>query len=147
MPQQVILKGLDDMQAAFKAIGSIPLTVTKRAVSAMGAVAASSIKTEGEAMGVRDPESGEHILDHISVSKPIKRDDGVKAFVTFTGTRQRGNTKTRNAEIAYINEYGAPRRGIPARPFISTGMARHEDEISAPADEIIGGWIEQTYSK
>ena len=48
-------------------------------------------------------------------------------------------------EIAYINEYGAPRRGISARPFISTAMAQGEDEIAAPADEIIGGWIEKTY--
>ena len=145
----VILTGFDELQYAFKAISSIPLTVSKQAVSAMGEVAKTAIKSEGEAMGVRDPESGEHILDNIALSKPKKRKDGVKAFVTFKGVRTRGNTRTWNAAIAYINEYGAPgpKRRIPARPFISTAMAKYGDEISAKADDIIGDWIEKTYGQ
>lgn len=147
---EVILEGFDELQDAFKAIGEIPASISREAVRAMGAVAVDKVKSEGEAMGVRDddPDAKDHILDHIALSKPKKgRDGNMKAFVTFTGARQRGNTRTWNAAIAYINEYGAPKRGISARPFISTAMARYEDEISAPAEEIVGGWIEKTFSK
>lgn len=145
---EVILEGFDELQDAFRAIKSIPLAVSKQAVSAMGEIAKAAVKAEGEAMGVRDPDSDEHILDHIAFSKPKKgRDGNVKGWVTFKGVRQRGNTRTWNAAIAYINEYGAPQREIPARPFIATAMDKHENEISAPADEIIGGWIEKTYGQ
>lgn len=145
---EVILTGFDELQDAFKAISEIPANISRDAVRAMGTVAVDKVKMEGEAMGVRDPDSDEHVLDHIALSKPKKgRDGNMKAFVTFKGVRQRGNTRTWNAAIAYINEYGAPQRGITARPFISTAMARNEKEIAAPAEEIIGGWIEKTYSE
>ena len=145
---EIILTGFDELQDAFKAIREIPDNISRNAVRAMGDVAVNKVKAEGEAMGVRDPDSNEHILDHIALSKPKKgRDGNMKAFITFKGVRQRGNTRTWNSAIAYINEYGAPHRGISARPFISTGMARNENEITAPAEEIIGGWIENTYAK
>lgn len=144
----VILHGFDELQEGFKAIASIPLQVSKQAVQAMGDEACRAVKAEGEAMGVRDPDSDEHILDHIALSKPKKgRDGNVKAFVTFRGVRIRGKTKIWNAAIAYLNEYGAPRRGIAPKPFIMTAMARGEEQIAAPADEIIGGWIEKTFQR
>ena len=145
----VVLTGFDELQDAFKAISAVPFTVTRRALDSMAEVAEEKIRATGESMGVRDPDPDvqEHILDRISHSKPKQTEDGGKAFITFLGSRLRGNTVTRNAAIAYINEYGAPRRGISARPFISTGMTKNDKEISAPAEEIIGGWIEKTFSK
>ena len=145
----VVLTGFDELQDAFKAISAVPFTVTRRALDGMAEVAEEKIRATGESMGVRDPDPDvqEHILDKISHSKPKQTEDGGKAFITFLGSRLRGNTVTRNAAIAYINEYGAPRRGISARPFISTGMTKNDKEISAPAEEIIGGWIEKTFSK
>lgn len=144
----VVLTGFDELQDAFKAISSVPFTVTRQALDGMAEVAEDKIRATGESMGVRDPDPNvtEHILDNISHSRPKQTEDGGKAFITFLGSRQRGNTITRNAAIAYINEYGAPHRGITARPFIFTGMAKNEKEITAPAEEIIGGWIEKTYS-
>lgn len=145
----VVLTGFDELQDAFKAISAVPFSVTRRALDGMAEVAEEKIRATGESMGVRDPDPDvqEHILDRISHSKPKQTEDGGKAFITFLGSRLRGNTVTRNAAIAYINEYGAPRRGISARPFISTGMTKNDKEISAPAEEIIGGWIEKTFSK
>ncbi len=145
----VVLTGFDELQDAFKAISAVPFSVTRRALDGMAEVAEEKIRATGESMGVRDPDPDvqEHILDKISHSKPKQTEDGGKAFITFLGSRLRGNTVTRNAAIAYINEYGAPRRGISARPFISTGMTKNDKEISAPAEEIIGGWIEKTFSK
>ena len=70
---------------------------------------------------------------------------GGYADVTFSGSRQRGNTKTRNAEIAFVNEYG--RQGQTARPFIRQAGEQYADEIAAPGERILGDWMEQTFAE
>ena len=64
--------------------------------------------------------------------------------VTFSGTRTRGRTKTRNAEIAFINEYG--KRGQAPRPFIRQAAEQGADTIAKPGEEIIGDWLEKMAS-
>ena len=58
--------------------------------------------------------------------------------------RERANgrkikTKTRNAEIAFVNEYGA--RGIPARPFIKQGIEKKEKEAFDRAEAVFDKWL------
>lgn len=139
------LEGFDELNAAFNRIGSIPESVTFRALDAMAAVALGKIKALGESMGVRDPESSVHILDKLKAGKARKRKGGGSKDITFIGKRRRHGKDVRNAEIAFINEYG--KRGQPARPFIGTAMARNEAEIAAPGAEIIGDWIENTFEQ
>ena len=54
--------------------------------------------------------------------------DGSSISIYPQGARERGKKKIRNGEIAFINEYGAPRRGIAARPAIKTATAKKEQE-------------------
>ena len=139
------LYGLDELNDAFRRISDIPDKVTEEALDAMAEVAADKIRAKGESMGVRDPESDVHILDKVSTKRKAKiTDTGGYKMITFTGTRTRGKTKTRNAEIAFVNEYG--KTGQPARPFVRNAMSEGEDEIVRPAGEIIGDWIEQEYT-
>lgn len=135
--------GFEDLQDAFRRISEIPWPVTAEALDGMAEVAMTEIRAEGERMGVRDPESDVHILDNIKRSKAKQTESGGTEAITFRGSRTRGNTKTRNAEIAFVNEYG--KRGQRARPFIGTAMTAKEDEISAPAEEVIGAWIENNF--
>ena len=138
------LTGFDDLADAFQRISEIPFDVTADALDAMAAVAADQIRSTGESMGVRDPESDVHILDKIKkASKAKKTDSGGYLNISFSGSRRRGKTTTRNAEIAFVNEYG--KKGQPARPFIGTAMSRNEDAISDPAEKVIGDWIEDTF--
>lgn len=139
------LLGFEDLDDAFRRIADIPDEVTVSALDAMAPVAAEKIKQSGEAMGVRDPESDVHILDKIKTGKAKITADGGYEDITFSGTRRRGNTRTRNAEIAFVNEYG--KRGQPARPFIGKAMTQNEDTIAAPGEKIVGDWIEKEYSK
>ena len=136
------MHGFDDLNEAFNRIGNIPFDVTAEALDAMAKVAASEIKSTGESVGVRDPDSDVHILDKITRKKPVQTEGGGYEKITFSGTRTRNGTKTRNAEIAFVNEYG--KRGQPARPFIRNAMER-EDEIAAPGEKIIGDWIENEF--
>lgn len=136
------LKGLEELDHMFGQLANIPEKVTESAVAAMAEVAEKKIKAVGERMHVRDPESSVHILDKISHTKIKKSGTGAECYVTFKGSRKRGNTKTTNAEIAFVNEFG--HRGQPARPFIKTALTQYADEIAAPAERILGDWIEQT---
>ena len=139
------LTGFDDLEDAFRRISEIPFDVTAEALDAMAAVAADAIRSTGESMGVRDPESDVHILDRVKPRKPKKTTEGGYEMISFTGTRRRGNTTTRNAEIAFVNEYG--KRGQPARPFIGTAMNRGADQIQDQAEKVIGDWIEKEFKQ
>lgn len=138
------LTGFEDLEDAFRRISEIPFDVTAKALDAMAEVAAEKIRTTGESMGVRDPESDVHILDKITRKKAKKTESGGYELITFAGTRTRKGIKTRNAEIAFLNEYG--KTGQPARQFIGTGMNRGADQIQDQAEKVIGDWIEETFS-
>ena len=137
--------GSSELNDAFTRISDIPWPVTEQALDGMAKVAATEIKSTGEYMGVRDEDSDVHILDHITTKKAKQTDDGGYEKITFDGTRQRGKTTTRNAEIAFVNEYG--KRGQDARPFIKTALTQNESMISAPGERIIGDWIENEFKK
>ena len=137
------LYGFEDLQDALSRIGSIPFDVLEDALDGMSDVAAAKIRAQGGSMGVRDPESDVHILDKIKRGKAKKTDDGGYADITFSGSRTRNGTTTRNAEIAFVNEYG--KRGQAARPFIGLAMTQNEKTIQDAAEEVIGDWIEKTF--
>ena len=139
------LTGFDGLEDAFRRISEIPFDVTAEALDAMAEVAAEKIRSTGESMGVRDPESDVHILDKIKPRKPKKTEYGGYEMISFTGSRTRGKTRTRNAEIAFINEYG--KRGQPARQFIGTAMNRGADQIQDQAEKVIGDWIEKEFKQ
>lgn len=139
------IQGMDELSEALRRIGEVPPEVKTRALGSMADIAAAGIKRSGEAMGVRDPESSVHVLDKISKSKAKITAEGGYQDITFSGSRTRGATKTRNAEIAFVNEYG--KRGQPARPFIGQAMNQNEEKIAAAGGDVLGDWIEKEYVK
>ena len=141
----VTLEGFAELDEMFRKLGDVPFDVTARALDAMAEEGERAVRSTGGAMGVRDPESDIHILDRVTRSKPRQTDDGGKSAVTFSGSRTRGNTKTRNAEIAFVNEYG--KRGQPARPFIGQAMTQNEEKIAAAGGDVLGDWIEHEFTK
>jgi len=139
------VSGLDELSAAFGRIGNIPWSVSEEALNGMAEVAADKVKAQGESMGVRDPESDVHILDTIKPVKAKQDDDGGHQDITFSGNRIRNGKKVRNAEVAFINEFG--KQGQPARPFIGTAMTKNEKAITDPGAKVIGDWIENEFSR
>ena len=61
-------------------------------------------------------------------------------YVTPTGTRRRGNTTTRNAEIAYVNEYGT--NSIQARGFIRKANEKCADETTTAEFMVYNRFLE-----
>lgn len=139
------IEGMDGLNAAFGRIQNIPADAKTKALSDMADIAAAAIRRSGEAMGVRDPESEVHILDKISKAKAKLTASGGYQEITFSGSRRRGNTTTRNAEIAFVNEYG--KRGQQARPFIGQAMTTNEEQIAAAGGDALGDWIETEFTR
>lgn len=137
--------GFDDLDDALHRLGQPPDEIKSQALTAMAQVAAGKIKSQGEALGVRDPESDVHILDTIKVNKPKLNENGGVCTITFKGSRRRGRKRVRNAEIAFVNEYGS--RHQSARPFIGQALTQNEKAIVDPGAEIIGDWIEKTFKE
>lgn len=142
---KIELKGFDDLCEAFNRIADIPPEITSEALEEMAKVGEAKVRETGQVMGVRDPESNVHILDKIKRLKPELTSGGGYSIVTFEGKRKRGKKETRNAEIAFINEYGS--RKVKARPFIGTAVHKYEDQIVKPALDIVGDWIENEFEK
>lgn len=125
MPK-VEIDGLDDLLLSFRELAQIPDEVVDDMLNAQADIAAAAQQEEAKKMLVGDYVTGTTAL---SIKKgKIKLKNGQRVlYVTPTGTRKRGKrkiSKTRNAEIAFINEYGDPGRRIPARPFIRTANER-----------------------
>ena len=139
----VKLEGFSELDRMFAELGDVPFDVTSEALLAMAAEGEKAVRSTGSAMGVRDPESNVHILDKITHTKSKETDDGGVCYVTFSGSRTRGKTRTRNAEIAFINEYG--KRNQTARPFIRQAAEQYADQIAAPGEKILGDWQEKTF--
>ena len=135
--------GLDELNKAFGRIKAIPQEVTSRALASMADIAAKEIRLSGESMGVYDPESETHILDKITTTKPKLTPEGGYQDITFSGTRVRGNKRVRNAEIAFINEYG--KRNQPARPFIGKAMTANDKKMADAAADVLGDWLEKIF--
>lgn len=137
--------GFDRMDAWFQKIGTIPWPVMWGAIDDMAIVAEKAVRATGKAMGVRDPKSRVHILNKVTHTIPKVTASGAFSDVTFSGNRKRGNTRTRNAEIAFINEYG--KAGQQPRPFIRTAVAQYGDQIAAAGEKALGDWMEETFNK
>lgn len=133
--------GTEDLAAAFKKMSNIPNDVKAKAMTAAGNIVAEEQRRVGEEKGIRDPESNAHILDKIKVNKPKIEENGASVTITFSGSRKRGRTSTRNAEIAFINEFG--KRGQPARPFISVANKKAQERALDAAADVIHDYIEK----
>ncbi|MEE1273286.1 MAG: hypothetical protein UHI81_02170 [Olegusella sp.] len=142
---RVSLEGFSDVDAMFAKLGDVPWDVTRQALDQMAEAGEDAVRRTGRSMGVRDPESGVHILDKVPHTKPKQTDGGGYCEVTFSGSRRRGNTTTRNSEIAFINEYG--KEGQPARPFIRQAGEQYGDQISEPGEKVVGDWMVDTFNE
>lgn len=139
------IHGADELALDIHRAGEIPDDVKTKIAEAGVKVLVEGTKEYARAMNVYDEESNVHIVDKVKFSKPnIKK--SIKSYVTFSGTRKRGEnkTKTRNAEIAFINEFGADQKGIAPRPFMKKAVKKYQDKAIEEAAKVFYKWLEKT---
>lgn len=130
------VNGIDDLCDAMAKVQNVPDNIITDMLQAMGEVAKKAIESSAKAKGIVG--TGLTIAS-IKLKRPKITPTGGETTVTFAGSRTRGKTTTRNAAIAFINEFG--KRGQPARPFIKEAIDKEGDRIGDAGTEIFNKWF------
>ena len=128
--------GLDELLLDMQAVAELPDEVVIAMLDADADVTVEAQKRAGRAMGVTDSGT---MLRSIQKGKPKLRKGQRVLYITPTGSRKRGEKRVRNAEIAFINEYG--KKGQKARPFIRTGNETSAKEATEAALRVYDRWL------
>lgn len=65
--------------------------------------------------------------------------------VAPTGTRPNGRKEKRKAEVAFLNEYGVPSKGMSARKFMEAAVEAEEDALKEIAQKAINKYIDKIF--
>lgn len=101
-------------------------------------VAEEQKKTAQSMLGGRGYGTG-LTASSVKVKKPKRRKGGREISITFNGTRPNGRKSKRNAEVAFINEYGTSRQ--PAQQFIRIANETAADEALGRQEAIYDDWL------
>lgn len=131
------VSGLDELMLSMKEIEEIPEDVVDEMLNAQADVLIEAQKAEGKTMGVHRTGL---TLSKIRKTKVKRTKGGGRAIYVYPhGSRKRGEKSTRNAEIAFVNEFG--KRGQRARPFIHTANERSAEKTTKAAFVIYDRWL------
>lgn len=129
--------GIDGVMLSLGEAAEIPEDVLDQMLQAQADIAVPAIKAKGQAYGL--VRTGQ-MLRSIKAGKP-KWAKGVRVqYITPTGSRRRGKTETRNAEIAFIAEYG--KRNQKARPFMRDAIEAAGDSMEQAAAARYDAWLQ-----
>lgn len=122
--------GIAGLTFSLEEVAKMPVELQDEMLNAGADVLIPAQKAKIRQYGIYDLSNREtrHVADSVGKSKPKVRKGSRVIYVTAKGARLRGEKKTRNAAILYINEFG--KRNQKARPAI-----RDSTEEAAPRVE------------
>lgn len=138
---RLTVNGLDALSDDFAALARLPDSVIEGILEAEADVILPAQRAEIEKQW-NGPKNFSTGMSAKSIKKgKVKKDrDGRSLSIYPQGTRKRGGRTTRNAEIAFINEYG--KRGQPARPAISTANMKKEKEATDAGERVYNQFLD-----
>ena len=130
-------QGLDELILDMQAVAELPDEVVDEMLNAQADIVVQAQQEQGRAMGVADTG-----LTLRSIKKgKVKVKKGVRVlYITPTGTRGRGAKRIRNAEIAFVNEYG--KKGQKARPFIRLANEKSAQAATQAAADVYDRFLQ-----
>ena len=138
---RLTVSGLDALSDDFAALARLPDKVIEGILEAEADVILPAQRAEIEKQwnGPKNLSTG---MSAKSIKKgKVKKDrDGRSLSIYPQGTRKRGGRTTRNAEIAFINEYG--KRGQPARPAIDAANKKKEKEAIDAGERVYNQFLD-----
>lgn len=131
--------GLDGLMLSLREIAEIPEDVQDEILNAQADVVAEAQRRKIRAYGIYDGTSPVHVANSVKKGK-VKLKNGQRVLYVYpTGTRTRGKVKTRNAEIAFVNEFG--KRGQKARPAIGDANESCAEETTQAGLRVYDEWL------
>lgn len=125
---QFNINGLDGLIMDLEQIKELPDPTAEKMLLAQANVIEKAQRETGRAFGVYRTGATLASITHSGMKRGANGDK--EMYIYPQGVNARG---TRNAEVAFINEYGAPERGIAARPFIRTANEKAAEEAAEEA--------------
>lgn len=145
---RVEFSGIDEVVTSLTELSELPDEVIDAMLNARADVVVKAQRAEARKLGTEYRNKGQKKnyatgMTANSIRKgKVKVKDGQRVlYITPTGSRRRGKTKTRNAEIAFLNEYGT--RTINARNFIRIANERAADAATAAEFEVYSRYLEK----
>ena len=127
------VEGLEKLTMDYHQLTRLPREVQDRMLNAGADVLASAQRERAIDYDVWDPESSIHLADSIQKTGCKTGKDGRVIYVYPQGERIRDGVTTRNAEIAFIAEFGRPgangKGKIAPRPFIRDANEEAEEVV------------------
>lgn len=134
---RLTVSGLDELAEDLAALAQLPESVIDDMLTAQADVIEPEQKRTAQAMGVYDTGL---TASSIQRTKAKKTKGGRSLDITFKGSRKRNGRTVRNAEIAFVNEYG--RRGQAPRPFLQTAIQRKEQEAVEASERVYHAYLD-----
>lgn len=145
---KVEFKGIDEVELSFKELAALPDELIDEMLNARADVIVEAQRAEARKLGkeyrnkgqAKDYSTG---LTARSIQKgKVKVKDGQRVlYITPVGSRKRGKTVTRNAEISFENEFGT--RTIQARNFLRKANEQSADAATAAEFEVYSRYLEE----
>lgn len=145
---KVEFKGIDEVELSFKELAALPDELIDEMLNARADVIVEAQRAEARKLGkeyrnkgqAKDYSTG---LTARSIQKgKVKVKDGQRVlYITPVGSRKRGKTVTRNAEIAFLNEFGT--KTIQARNFLRKANEQSADAATAAEFEVYSHYLEK----
>lgn len=133
-------KGLDELTLSLQEIAEIPEDVQDEMLNAQADVVVEAQRRKIRAYGIYDGSSPVHVANSVKKGRVKLRKGERVLYVSPTGTRTRGKgKKTRNAEIAFVNEFG--KRGQKARPAIMDANEACAEETTQAGLRVYDEWL------
>lgn len=146
-------KGLDEVRLSFTEVAQLPDELVDEILNAGADILVPAQRREAERLGkvggYRNPKQKRDYSTGTtarSIKKGrVKVKDGWRVlYVTPIGSRTRGKKKpraTRNAEIAFVTEAGAPYRHNYARPFIAKANEASAAAVEKAEFDVYDKWL------
>ena len=138
---QLEVDGLNGLLEDLEALAGLPDSVADGILEA-GADVIVQAQREEIGRQWKGPYSEGISAGAVKKGKVKEGQAGRSITVSPQGSRKRGGKSVRNAEIAFINEYGAPGRGIAARPAIAAANAKAEEAAVEAGERVFNAYLE-----
>ena len=138
---KVEFKGIDELMLSLQEVAALPDEIIDAMLDARADVVVAAQRESAQRM-LTGPHATGATARSIKKGKPKLRDGRRVVYVTPTGSRKHsdGAKPTRNAEVAFVGEYGT--KEIPARNFIRTANETCADAATAAEFEVYSRYLE-----
>lgn len=150
--------GLGELQLSLEEVADMPEEIKDKMLEAGAAVGVKALKQSISSLGIVDTEQ---LYNSIKPTKPKTDKDGNRVLyvypqgtrkkisagirlrrVTISGGRRTSSSKkTRNADVGFVLEFGAPKRGIRARHWMRSAIESFADEATQKQRAVYDEWL------